>query len=397
MNLEWLVIGGGIHGVHLAARLLGETTVAPDRLRIVDPGEQLLSRWRSCTATTGMTYLRSPGVHHLDLSPWSLERFAGKRKKRKSRCFTAPYNRPTLDLFNSHCDHVMETFGLADLHIQDRADTCLVDDDGVVVRLSSGQEVRAENLVLAIGAGERPAWPAWAPRDSGCVTHIFQPGFEGPRDVAQRVAVVGGGISACQIALRLLDEGHRVQIVARHDLREHQFDSDSGWLGPKNMARFERETDVDRRREIITEARHRGSVPPEVRREIRRAILHERLGWHEGEVVAFSSDHEGVTLTLTTDAELQVDQVLLATGFAANRPGGAMVDALIDSAALPCAVCGYPVVDSALRWHPRVYVSGPLAELELGPVSRNIAGARRAADRLIASLSQRADDSRKAS
>ena len=54
------------------------------------------------------------------------------------------------------------------------------------------------------------------------------------------------------------------------------------------------------------------------------------------------------------------------------------------SASLPCARCGYPIVDPSLRWHPGVYVSGPLAELELGPVARNIAGARRAGDRIVA-------------
>ena len=91
----------------------------------------------------------------------------------------------------------------------------------------------------------------------------------------------------------------------------------------------------------------------------------------------------GGQLFETTEATLKTDRVLLATGFASRRPGGSMVDGLIDSASLPCASCGYPIVDSALRWHPRVYVSGPLAELELGPAARNIAGARRAGDRLV--------------
>ena len=63
-----------------------------------------------------------------------------------------------------------------------------------------------------------------------------------------------------------------------------------------------------------------------------------------------------------------------------------MIDKLIESGSLPCAECGYPIVDTELRWHPRIYVSGPLAELELGPVSRNIAGARRAGDRIIDSV-----------
>ena len=91
-------------------------------------------------------------------------------------------------------------------------------------------------------------------------------------------------------------------------------------------------------------------------------------------------------LRLSNHQELEAERVLLATGFASKRPGGAMVDALIASAGLTCARCGYPIVDSALRWHPRIHVSGPLAELELGPASRNIAGARRAGDRLVASL-----------
>jgi len=60
-----------------------------------------------------------------------------------------------------------------------------------------------------------------------------------------------------------------------------------------------------------------------------------------------------------------------------------LITAARHRASLPCASCGYPIVDTALRWHPHVHVSGPLAELELGPASRNIAGARMAADRLV--------------
>ena len=60
-----------------------------------------------------------------------------------------------------------------------------------------------------------------------------------------------------------------------------------------------------------------------------------------------------------------------------------MLDRFIQSASLPCASCGYPIVDEWLRWKAGIYVSGPLAELELGPASRNIAGARRAGDRLV--------------
>ncbi len=63
-----------------------------------------------------------------------------------------------------------------------------------------------------------------------------------------------------------------------------------------------------------------------------------------------------------------------------------MLDRAISELGLRCGACGYPIVDSLLRWHPQIHVSGPLAELEIGPVSRNIVGARLAALRLLKSL-----------
>lgn len=134
---------------------------------------------------------------------------------------------------------------------------------------------------------------------------------------------------------------------------------------------------------MITAARHRGSVPPDVGRSLRRAIAREQLQWYEDAIEAVVKTEDGLEITLNTQADMTVDRVLLATGFDSHRPGGAMVEDLIASASLPCAGCGFPIVDSKLRWHPRVFVSGALAELELGPVSRNIAGARWAADRII--------------
>ena len=206
--------------------------------------------------------------------------------------------------------------------------------------------------------------------------------------------VVGGGISAGHVALRLLDAGHRVHLLSRHALRTHRFDSDPGWLGPKYTTGFHKEPDPDRRREVITKARNRGSMPPEMTRAIKRAIHHGRIAWHQGEVTSLTAHAEGLSIDIDHEPDLEVDRVLLATGFDGRRPGGSLVDDLVALASLRCARCGYPIVDESLRWHPGVFVSGPLAELELGPVSRNIAGARRAAERIVAAA-RPSDDSSK--
>lgn len=388
MDLDWLIVGGGIHGVHMAARLLGDAGVQPKRLRIVDPGPRLLHRWRQNTATTGMSHLRSPSVHHLDVSPWSLERFSGTTIAEAPKLFASPYHRPALKLFNAHCDKVIESFNLNALHLRSRAVSCHVTERRAELELADGRILRAANVVLAIGNSDHRAWPRWAPKGTAKVHHIFDENVERWPEANETVAVVGGGISAVQVALRLAGEGHRVHLVARHPLRQHQFDSDPGWLGPRHMAGFAQERNVDQRRRLITSARHRGSVPPGTHRDLEDALSAGSVQLHRDHVRSLTTEGQHLSLGLVA-AALCVDRVLLATGFESRRPGGAFIDNLIASASLPCACCGYPIVDEALRWHRRVRVMGPLAELELGPVSRNIAGAQRAGRRIVDSLRQK--------
>lgn len=390
--IDWLIVGGGIHGTHIAARLVGEAGLDPARLLIVDDRPRLLARWRARTANTGMRHLRSPAVHHLDLDPWDLKRFASGGHRLGG--FAPPYARPALALFDAHCDRVVERYHLAARHRIDRAEAIALADDGARVELASGDRLDAARVVLALGPGDQTAWPDWAralAAGGGPVVHAFDPGVAITEDLpGARLAVVGGGITAAQIALRFV--GRRaVHLVSRHPLRIHDFDSDPGWIGPKYLAGFSRIDDPARRRALITAARHRGSVSPGVHRAVMRARDAGTLGWCEGPITG--AERVGDTIRLTVDgAAIEVDRVILATGFAARRPGGALVDAL--AADLPYAPCGFPLVDRHLRWHPRLCVSGGLAELELGPVARNIVGARHAARRILPLAAGAADGAR---
>jgi len=386
MSLSWLIVGGGIHGVHVAARLIGEGRVPSEEVQILDPEPELLTRWRVRSQTIGMRHLRSPSVHHLGLDPLGLHAFAEGRWGGVRGLFAPPYDRPALSLFDAHCDAVMESLDLPSLHLRGKAASCELREDGVHVHLMDGQRVTATRIVLAVGPPEQQQLPPWARGAGDRVHHVFQPGFTGWPLEAQSVAVVGGGISAAQVALRLVDEGHEVHLIARHEFREHQFDSDPGWLGPKYMRGFARERSLDRRRQMITGARNKGSVPPDILRELMSSIRGGRIKLLRAKVSCLNSTAHVVDIELCTGDRLSVDTVLLATGFGPERPGGELVEGLIRDEGLPCSECGFPVVDEGLRWHPRVYVTGALAELVLGPTGRNIAGARRSAERILRSL-----------
>jgi hypothetical protein len=88
-------------------------------------------------------------------------------------------------------------------------------------------------------------------------------------------------------------------------------------------------------------------------------------------------------MKLDSGVVLESDFVSLATGFMHCPPGGEFVRRTIEDLELPCAPCGFPKIDEYLRWADGLFVTGPLAELVVGPASRNIIGARFAAERIL--------------
>ena len=387
--LEWLIVGGGIHGTYLANLLTHQPHLGPEQIGLVDPHERLLAAWNRMTTHCGMRFLRSPATHQIDLPILSLYRFAKTPEGQPLADFIPPYNRPSLALFNVHSDHVIKENDLARRHIRARALTVHRDGPQLVVETTAGP-VKTRRLLLAIGMSEQLCWPPWARelrRREGPVVHVFEPAFrqEDGKD-AQSTVVVGGGITAVQTALSLAAyPGARVTLLARRDLQESQFDFNPCWIGPKCLRRFYRE-DFQNRRATIEEARIPGSLPGEVLAEFSDARSQTRLGFHQA-AVREAVLESGIIRIRTAAGSIAAERVVLATGFRSERPGGHLVDRLVDDFSLPCNPCGYPIVGADLQWGENIYVSGPLAELQVGPCARNIVGARNAGRMLLASLS----------
>jgi hypothetical protein len=385
--LEWLIVGGGIHGTHLSHVLVNGCGIVAERLRVLDPWESPLARWEECTANVGMRVLRSNYVHHIDLLPFSLRQHARRGGRRRADSLVGAYRRPRLDLFRAHCSQVVREGRLQSLRMRTRALGLRRMAPGWAVDTPQG-EIRSRRVVLAMGAGEGLAWPAWAAalaEAGAAVGHVFEPGFR--RETLPpwtEAVVVGAGISGVQLALSLAERAPgTVTLLTRHPIRIRQFDADPGWLGPRYLAGFHAQRDPDARRRVIRDARHRGSVPPDVASALRAAMVRKALRLVTGEVREAALEEGGkMRLALGGDGELHADRLLLATGFAPERPGGPWLDETIAALGLRCAACGYPVVENSLEWHAGLYVTGPLAELEVGPAARNIVGARMSGQRL---------------
>ncbi|CAB9523316.1 expressed unknown protein [Seminavis robusta] len=455
-KVDWLIVGGGLHGVHIAARLIA----VGSSLAIVDEEARLLTKWKSRAAATGMKYMRSSASFHLDVDVASLRRFAATatadaaavstipKKKRRQRHrsssssrqhFTSDYERPSLDLFNRHCDHVIQKYGIEDLHICGRVQRIdpTKDNQSVTVTIAtSGHDsttVSAKQVVLAMGFDD-PKIPAWAlVKEEEGGEYPQKPPIQHVLDLTTTttshsasgdIVIVGGGISAVHKALQLAEQQQSttssstsvIHIVSPHPLQEQQFDTHQDWMMtaqtaaqslqaggsgfPDRFMKFRQLESFIDRRTVIRQARKAGTVPTALTRGgLKHAIDKGNIQWHVATIDRVTStasltdsndDSRDVTsacIHLSTGETISTswDNIVLATGFGSSPPSAPLIHQIAKDFNLPLAPCGYPMVDHTLRWHPRVIVSGGLAELELGPSARNLAGARMAAERIVAS------------
>ncbi|MEK3854223.1 FAD/NAD(P)-binding protein [Cytobacillus sp. FSL H8-0458] len=388
MVYDWIVVGGGIQGTAIAAFLVKNNKVSPGKLRIIDPHKMPLFQWTKNTEKIGMKFLRSPFVHHLDVDPFSLRNFAANHQWKKSE-FYGMYKRPSLEIFNEHSQSLFQDLGLGESWHQGYVTGIDRENDDWNISVDEGDRLKSKNVVLALGINDQLYFPEWADsimHEQNQLFHIFDEAADFSA-LQLPISVVGGGITAAHTAIKLsaLYPG-QVTLIKRHPFRVCDFDSDPGWLGPKYQKNYQRIQDYSERREVIKKARNRGSLPSELFHKLRKLENDKKLKITDGEITSVK-ESENKELILSVDTqEVKAHSIVLATGFRTSRPGGSWLESAIKKFALPCAKCGYPIVSQSLEWCPHLYVMGPLAELEIGPIARNISGARQAAERIVRSV-----------
>lgn len=389
---KWIVVGGGIQGITMAAFLRKQRKVPIDEIAIIDPHTEPLENWKRCTNRISMPYLRSPVVHHLDEHPLSLQVFGKNKAINETTAFYGRFKRPALSMFNEHCDELIADLEMKKGWVQGRVYSAARTENKWKVELQDGRELEGENLILAIGISEQPVWPDWSKQineeGDASIHHIFESELPKFEEMARPFTIVGGGITAAHLAIKLSSMyPGEVTLIKRHPIRLHDFDSDPAWLGPKNQRSFSKLSCYQKRREKIKQARHKGSLPRDVYMKLRRSILKDELLIKDGQVQHAFVKNKKIHLYDEQDQLIHhTGTVLLATGFQPSLPGKQWLMPIIEKHELPCAACGYPVVSKSLQWGPGLYVMGALAELEMGPIARNISGARQAAERIVSSL-----------
>ncbi|MEY7850431.1 FAD/NAD(P)-binding protein [Natrarchaeobius sp. A-rgal3] len=402
--LECTIVGGGIHGTYLAQRLLEDTALERDELSIVDPNDRLLASFRRKARACEMDALRSTFVHHVGTEPFGLESFAEARGREDELIPTPGYpRRPSLSLFLDYADVVIDGNDLESFHRQAAVETIQHDGEAFALELAqageTGSESATETLetracVLAIGHGGRYRRPSWAADIDG-TSHVWDDEFD-PETRASETVVVGGGITAAQLATCLADR-ESVTMLSRHPLETATVEADPRWINWNHIERhLHRHPPGSRARvEAIREARNDAAIPQPLFDRLQRAREADDLTVRRGVVESARAVDGRVRLLLADDGCLSADRVVLATGFEPvfEHP---FVDRVAAELGLERGHRGMPVLaDGTLAWRRHeggtlpLYVSGALAAGTVGPLAGNVAGARRAADRLTDAIERR--------
>ena len=400
-NVPITIIGGGIHGVSIAIRLLRDVPAAAKSLVIVDRHPQPFTQWRCKTERQGMEFLRSPAVHHITPDALGIVEYA-ERHNRTSE-LALPYSQPSTQLFWNFCKSVLAESGLQTPSTKNSVyyqfDVAKLRWDKGAGRFpfrlisANGEGFRSRCVVLAIGADDCAYVPSefvqWQHRYPDQVLHAseFTVGCEDKRgDKGNQIVIVGSGLTAGTLAKSLSERGHNVALIARKQLKTEQFDFPPVWLGPKALAEFASETDFQRRYETIQQNRGEGSITP----DIMEALLNTPKVDIYSETCVYNITTmdeclpvQRLRVETTRGMITDVSRVILATGYRFNLRRYGFLTELLTRHQVPL-VCGLPQLDADLQLHPieNLFGSGTIAQLQIGPASGNIAGTNLAYERL---------------
>ena len=392
-EIDIAIIGAGPHALTLVAHLLQKCQKIQGRFLVFDKSGRWMSQWFHAFAALEIPHLRSPAVHHPDPNPYALRSFAESRPTE----LHSPYDLPGTQLFQDFCLHLIERWQL---------NKCIV--PAQVTRLEplipmrktrfrlwldNGHSVIARRVVLATGGGA-PSLPEWVshistpyPQERLCHSHDVN--LRSLQLAGERVLIVGGGLTSGHLAVGAIARGARAILMARRDFQEKLFDADPGWLGPKYLKGFWAEADWHNRWQMIQQARNGGSFTPAMMTQLRRAYHSGTISLHERcQIVEAIWKDNYWQVRCHDGTEHQCDRIWMATGTKLDVTANSMLSEVLDG--FPTAIVnGLPVLDTYLRW-PRceLFVMGGLAALQIGPVARNLYGARMASDRIVPALTK---------
>lgn len=387
------------------------------KVAVIDPHNEWMYEWKQNFKALDIKYLRSPAIAHPDM-------FDTNALLAKAHALSTDNEKVPSDmLIESGCAEIRELLPLGQSQIglwrlpstelflkfcKDLADrlpheyicdkvTSIHHKDSIFLVKVAGQkqDLLSKSVILATGVVGKPLIPdglkqapnlvPWKDLDSILIPN------EG-RAPRKSILVVGGGLTAVQVAQKCFRQNHETTLCSRRHLVERHFDLPNMWFDRrftnKCMSDFYHQP-LDDRFKLLKEERGGGSVPPIYMKELRamkglNCLVTQHLQY-KGKTT------EGRYLVELMDGKCkEFDHIVIACGLQAQcDQHGLYSQILKDIPDVRGTLQGYPDLTEDLEWMDKLYVVGGMGGLNTGPDAANLMGMRRAAKVVVQSLGLR--------
>lgn len=473
--------------VHRANKTMNQTKKClQQRIVVVDTNSHWMQTWQDQFEFLGIDYLRSPVLAHPDLfDPNALLSFAVQRDRTdellESGCFAMKHllalgesqiglwKLPSTKLFVDFCldlaDQLPHTF-VGKTRVVDIVDASpggklrgtkptlfgleLQSDDGSITT------IQAKSVVLALGPVGHPVVPEtiqetpnwrfwnqkeWAKHNEKEEDKVTVKKASAEKDTTEEedpIMVLGGGLTAVQVALKIVEEQKQLCILcSRRPLVEQHFDIPVEWFDRRTTNRCMSEFfdhPIEQRTQCLRDARMGGSVPPMYMRRLEAAqqcgCLQCRVGrveYHPPQpLLGECAEHNSSSGTNGESVEVKIHspevnssgsrcangsagEVTSTSTIASGEPASFWVREIVvacgskpdyEASPLlkliqsqwPAPICGgLPCLTDDLRWNENVniFCVGSLGALSIGPDAGNLMGSRKAAQLVANALESR--------
>ena len=387
---------------------------------VIDPKANWMQTWRTNFTQLRIQNLRSPSIANPDMFDRNAllayaVRHGREHELKETGCFDMKdlvglgqtqcglWKLPSTKLFLDFCDDM--TKRLSHSYIQGVV-VDLVQDEKKVFRLDwvdpekVTQKLSARNVVLATGMVGSPIIPRGL---KGCHTVPWtSPKAFTKSSIKKKehVLVIGGGLTAVQAALRVVDAGNTCILCSRRPLQEKHFDISVEWFDQRRankcLSEFYHDS-IENRLLRLKEARDGGSVPPlymkrlDQKRDSLKCWVGDVEYRHDDDDINAADKDDDRILIHFQGSVHKFDKIVVACGIKPDCVAQPLIEKIHKQ--WPINVCGgLPDVTQDMRWHDgktgneNVYVAGAMAGLQVGPDAGNLMGIRRAASVIADSL-----------
>lgn len=399
------IIGGGIQGCALGARLMRE---GYRDFSIIDT-QPLLAAWERGAVSQGLEQLRTPYGVHIDPSgdPESMLRFehdllrqgtaiehghcgghSSRSHSSRSNFDGSRIDEPArADTFIRHSRHIVDRFELKDRFVGGWVSKIQRLDEGFITTYATSngrQQVKSNKVVIAVGLG-KPWMPFGGPGHHR-VMHSDAVNIKHRRLRNKRICIVGGGLTAATLATHYAGQGNQVSLCSRSPITVGQLETSVDWRPGRQLHNgFLNTRDWGSRSRQLRAARVGSGITPAVWSRLTSLVDRGDIVVHEGtEVECWQVDtNDRVYLP---DVEQSLDMAIFATGYRLRADDLPFLSEVLPDLQL---TNGMPHLDNDFEV-PNIYgmfMMGRLAELAGGPLSRNIPGAMYASEQIANRIS----------